>query len=66
MNLESAGGGAFSHTSPVADPAGSMPGRVLVELKELAFDCSHPCHEPVEFHKETLLVLLGLVDRIGG
>jgi hypothetical protein len=43
-----------------------MPGRVLVELKELAFDCPHSRHQPVELDKETLLVLLGLVHRIGG
>jgi hypothetical protein len=44
----------------------SVPGRLLVDLKELSFDGPHPGHQPVELGQISLLVLRRLLDEIGG
>ncbi|MCC2654190.1 MAG: hypothetical protein K0Q60_4356 [Microvirga sp.] len=38
--------------------------RALLDLEELPLDRPHSRHQPVEFGKELLLVLPGLLDQL--
>ncbi len=43
-----------------------MPRGGFLNLEKLAFDGAHPGHQAIEFREKMLLVLLRLLDEIGG
>lgn len=55
---------AFSHKEGVDPMPALVARRALLDLEELPLDCPHSRHQPVEFGKELLLVLPGLLDQL--